>query len=123
MLSRRTLFLATLALLLGACAASSEPTAAAPPSIAVTPAALTAGPPGTRTTVAVDVRGIGPAPAIEWVSVPATAVAVESVADAGRIAVLRVERQQAALIVVTAQGTRTLADTVYVTLAAARAAE
>ena len=120
--SHQTLSLAAAALLLGACAASPEPTAVAP-SITVTPTSLTSGPPGSHTTVTVDVRGIGPAPAITWESVPSGAITVESVTDAGRTAVLRFERQQAALVVVTARGTRTLVDTMSVTLAAVRAAE
>ena len=120
--SHRMLWLLAAVPLLGACGSDGEPTAVSP-SITVTPVSVMAGPPGSHTTATVDVRGIGAAPTITWESIPSGAIAIESMVDGGRSAVLRFDRPQAALVVVTARGTRTLSDTISVTIPALRTIE
>jgi hypothetical protein len=118
--SRRTIYVFGLGVLLSACRSASDPIAEVPPSLTVSPSAVIAGPPGSRVRVGALVQGLGPSPTLEWTSLAPGAVVVDSVLDGGRTAVLRFDRPQATLVLVTARGTRAQSDTLYVTLLAAR---
>jgi hypothetical protein len=117
------LMICCVALLTGACGSDPEQVVPQAPSITLTPASVSPSGPGTRTAVTADVRGIGPNPAIAWTSLAPDAVIVDSVRDAGRTAYLRFEQRRSTIVLVTARGTQTLVDTLFVTVLAARDSE